>query len=255
MAGFVEAESGGDIVFSSSGLDLATSEVSTTLSDFGFTTGDDLTSSAWAGVSVIDSDFWGVDSSTGGPELITDDFLKPSGAGLSSASDVSSIGAAFVSSLKLEVSSFVVGVAIFSDSCSDSCARRLAGLEVRLLGLAFVGGVTDLILPASGRMSLESERLSKAGPNGVSFVGDDGLLRSLGLGLPSVGTTSVLVLCAFARAMFSIQLGCAGRDAASLGESGLARALSIQLDLFGLNRLEGLPKGDFIPPSSSALVL
>jgi hypothetical protein len=57
MAGFVEAESGGDIVFSSSGLDLATSEVSTTLSDFGFTTGDDLTSSAWAGVSVIDSDF------------------------------------------------------------------------------------------------------------------------------------------------------------------------------------------------------
>lgn len=111
------------------------------------------------------------------------------------------------------------------------------------------------MLPASGRISLESERLSKAGPNGVSFVGDEGLLRSLGLGLPRVGTTSVLVLCALARAMFSIQLGCAGREAANLGESGLARALSIQLDLFGLKRFEGLPKGDLRPPSSSALVL
>lgn len=132
---------------------------------------------------------------------------------------------------------------------------RLAGLELRLLGLVFVGGVSDLMLPASGRMSRESERLSRAGPNGVSFVGDEGLLRSLGLGLPRVGTTSVLALCAFAFAMFSIQLGCAGREAASLGESGLARALSIQLDLLGLKRFEGLPRGDLSPPSWSALVL
>lgn len=72
--------------------------------------------------------------------------------------------------------------------------RRLAGLELRLLGLAFVGGVSDRKAPASGRMSRESERLSRAGPNGVSFVGDDGLLRSLGLGLPRVGTISVLAL-------------------------------------------------------------
>jgi len=126
--------------------------------------------------------------------------------------------------------------------------RRLAGLELRLLGLAFAGGVSDLMLPASGRMSRESERLSRAGPNGVSFVGDDGLLRSLGLGLPRVGTISVLALCAFAFAMFSIQLGC-GREAVSLGESGLARALSIQLDLFGLKRFDGDPKGDLSPPS------
>jgi hypothetical protein len=118
-----------------------------------------------------------------------------------------------------------------------------------------MGGVSDLVLPASGRMSLESERLSSAGPKGVSLVGEEGLLRSLGLGLPMVGTTSVLPLCAFARAMFSIQLGCAGREAATLGESGFARALSIQLDLFGLNRFEGLPKGDFSPLSRSADVL
>jgi hypothetical protein len=176
--------------------------------------------------------------------------LKPSGAGFSTISDVSGIGAAFVSSLKSNVSSFVVGAAIFSDSCSDSCVRRLAGLELRLLGLAFVGGVSDLMLPASGRMSRESDRLSRAGPKGVSFVGDDGLLRSLGLGLPRLGTTSVLALCAFARAMFSIQLGCAGLEAASLGDSGLvARALSIQLDLLGLNRFEGLPNGDLSAPS------
>jgi hypothetical protein len=97
-------------------------------------------------------------------------------------------------------------------------------------------------------MSRESERLSRAGPNGVSFVGDEGLLRSLGFGLPRVGTISVLALCAFAFAMFSIQLGC-GREAVSFGESGLARALSIQLDLFGLNRFEGDPNGDLSPPS------
>jgi hypothetical protein len=126
--------------------------------------------------------------------------------------------------------------------------RRLAGLEPRLLGLAFAGGVSNLKLPTSGRMSRESERLSRAGPNGVSFVGDEGLLRSLGLGLPRVGTISVLALCAFAFAMFSIQLGC-GREAVSFGESGLARALSIQLDLFGLNRFEGDPNGDLRPPS------
>lgn len=128
--------------------------------------------------------------------------------------------------------------------------RRLAGLELRLLGFAFVGDVSDLKAPASERMSRESERFSKAGPNGVSFVGDEGLLRSLGFGLPRVGTISVLALCAFARAMFSIQLGCAGLEAASLGDSGLvARALSTQLDLLGLNRFEGLPRGDFSPPS------
>jgi hypothetical protein len=50
--------------------------------------------------------------------------------------------------------------------------------------------------------------------------------------------------------MFSIQLGCAGLEAASLGDSGLvARALSIQLDLLGLNRFEGLPNGDLSAPS------
>ena len=188
---------------------------------------------------------------------MADGFLKPSGAGLSTDSGVSDTGAAFVSSLKSRVSSLVVGAAIFSDSWSDSCVRRLAGLELRPLGLTIVCGGSDLMPPASGRMSRESERLRRAGPNGVSFVGDEGLLRSSGFGLPRVGTTSVLDLCAFARAIFSIQLGCAGRGAAGLGESGFASALSIHdlLDLFGLNRFEGLPSGDLSPPSSSALVL
>jgi hypothetical protein len=55
--------------------------------------------------------------------------------------------------------------------------------------------------------------------------------------------------------MFSIQLGCAGLEGDALGESGLASALSIQLDLFGLNRFDGLPNGDLRPPSWSAEVL
>jgi hypothetical protein len=157
----------------------------------------------------------------------------------------------------LSVSSFVVGAAIFSDIRRDSCVRRLVGLELRLLGFAFVGGVIDLVLPglASVRMSRESDLLSIAGPNGVSLVGDPGRLLSLGFGLPRVGTISALVLFAFARAMFSIQLGCAGLEGEAFGESGLANALSIQLDLFGLNRFEGLPKGDLRPPSWSAVVL
>lgn len=194
---------------------------------------------------------------SGSPEFVADGFLKLSGAGFTPVSELSDARLAVVSSLKLDVSSLVVGVAIFSESWSDSCVRALVGLELRLEGLALVGGVTDLILPPpfSGRISRESERLSKAGPKGVSFVGELGLLRSIGFGLPSVDTTSALVLLAFARAIFSIQLGCVDFAGVNLGESGLARALSIQLDLFGLNRLEGLPRGDFRPPSMSALVL
>lgn len=128
------------------------------------------------------------------------------------------------------------------------------GLELRLAGLDFVGGVTDLILAELGRRSRESERLSIAGPNGVSLVGEAGLLRSPGFGLPMVGPASALVLCAFARAMFSIQLGCAF-EGETFGESGFASALSIQLDLLGLQRFDGLPIGDVRPPSWSAVVL
>jgi hypothetical protein len=122
--------------------------------------------------------------------------------------------------------------------------RRLVGLELRLIGFAFVGGVIDLVLVRLGsvRKSRESDLLSMAGPNGVSFVGDAGRLLSLGFGLPRVGA-------------FSIQLGCAGLEGVAFGESGLANALSIQLDLFGLNRFDGLPKGDLRPPSRSAEVL
>lgn len=137
--------------------------------------------------------------------------------------------------------------------------RRLVGLELRLIGFAFVGGVIDLVLVRLGsvRKSRESDLLSMAGPNGVSFVGDAGRLLSLGFGLPRVGamSTCTLVLFAFARAIFSIQLGCAGLEGVAFGESGLANALSIQLDLFGLNRFDGLPKGDLRPPSRSAEVL
>lgn len=70
-------------------------------------------------VSFVASGSLGVDSSVGVSvvDAMTGDFfLKPSGAGFSTASDVSGIGAAFVSSLKSNVSSFVVGAAIFSES-------------------------------------------------------------------------------------------------------------------------------------------
>lgn len=137
--------------------------------------------------------------------------------------------------------------------------RRLVGLELRPIGFAFVGGVIDRVLARLGsvRISRESDLLSMAGPNGVSFVGDAGRLLSLGFGLPRGGamSTCTLFLFAFARAIFSIQLGCAGLEGDALGESGLANALSIQLDLFGLNRFDGLPKGDLRPPSWSAEVL
>lgn len=70
----------------------------------------------------------------------------------------------------------------------------LVGLELRLAGFAFVGGVMDLVLPVSARRSLDSGRFSSAGPNGVSFVGEEGLLRSLGFGLSTPGPASALVL-------------------------------------------------------------
>jgi hypothetical protein len=255
LVGFVGVESGGGIVLSIAVLAFAASEFLGLISGFSFVERGDLIGSVSRGTISSCSVFLGVDTSFGSSDPRAGDFLRSSGTGCSIISDVSGIGAAVVSSLKSSVSSLVVGAAIFSDNWRDSCASRLAGLELRLFGLAFMGGVTDLMLPASVRMSLESERFSRAGPKGVSLTGEEGLLRPLGLGLPSVGTISVLDLCAFARAMFSIQLGCAGLEAASLGESGLARALSIQLDLLGLNRLEGLPIGDLRPPSSSALVL
>lgn len=70
-------------------------------------------------VSFVASGFLGVDSSVGVSvvDAITGDFfLKPSDAGFSATTDVSGMGAAFVSSLKSNVSSFVVGAAIFSES-------------------------------------------------------------------------------------------------------------------------------------------
>jgi hypothetical protein len=115
--GFLEVESGGGMVVPNVGLDLPTSGLSTTLSGLGFVAGGDLTGSASMDVSLAVGTFWGVDSEAGTSDGITGDFfLKPSGAGFSTTSDVSGIGAAFVSSLKSNVSSFVVGAAIFSDS-------------------------------------------------------------------------------------------------------------------------------------------
>ena len=58
------------------------------------------------------------------------------------------------------------------------------------------------------------------------------------------GVDSALPRCAFAFARFSIQLGCALIEDVGLGDSGFVRALSIQLDLVGLKRLEGLAGGD-----------
>lgn len=114
--GFVKVESGGGIALSNVGLEFPTSGLATTLSGLGFVAGGDLTGSASITVSLVDSSFLGVDSSVVGDGITGDCFLKPSGAGFSTTSDVSGIGAAFVSSLKSSVSSFVVGAAIFSDS-------------------------------------------------------------------------------------------------------------------------------------------
>jgi hypothetical protein len=114
--GFVKVESGGGIALSNVGLDFPTSGLATTLSGLGFVAGGDLTGSASIAVSLFDSGFLGVDSSVVGDGITGDFFLKPSGAGFSTASDVSGVGAAFVSSLKSRVSSLVVGAAIFSDS-------------------------------------------------------------------------------------------------------------------------------------------
>lgn len=174
---FVEVGSGGvDIVFSLDELVFAISGLPTVASGLGFVAGGDLAGSVSSGTASFVSTFFGVDSSLGASATRTGDAFEPRGTGLSSASDVSGTGAAFVSSVKFDVSSLVVGAAIFSDSCRDSCVSALVGLELRPNGLAFVGGVTDRVLPVSGRISLESERLSKAGPNGVSLVGDEGLL-------------------------------------------------------------------------------
>lgn len=49
--------------------------------------------------------------------------------------------------------------------------------------------------------------------------------------------------------MFSIQLGCVDLVGDGFGESGFESALSIQEDLLGLHRFEGLPMGDVRPPS------
>lgn len=255
-AGF-EVSVGSGPVFSSAGFWTA-SRLFLMASGLGLVEGGDLTGS----VSLCASS--GSDSSAGESILLSSGivsgcFTKGSlgsrGLGALSASTSSDGCLGIVSCVKLDVSYFVVGVASFSEICKDSCVSMLVGLELRLAGFVFVGGVTDLGLPALGRKSRESERLSKAGPKGVSFVGDPGRLLSLGLGLPMVGTASTLVLCAFARAIFSIQLGCDGFVGEIFGESGFARALSIQLDLFGLQRFDGLPIGDVSPPSRSAFVL
>lgn len=256
MLGFDEGN-GGDMVFSVTEGFFSSSGLSRIVSGFGFVAGADVTDSVLStGCSTASesSPFPETFLTSGSSEFVAGDFLKLSGAGFASGPELSDAGFAVVSRLKLDVSSLVVGAAIFSDSWSDSCVSTLVGLELRLKGFAFVGGVTDRVLPPP-TSARESDRLSRAGPKGVSLVGELGLLRSFGLGLPSVGTTSALVLLAFARAIFSIQLGCVDFAGVNLGESGLARALSIQLDLFGLNRLDGLPRGDLRPPSMSALVL
>lgn len=134
----------------------------------------------------------------------------------------------------------------------------LVGRLDRLGGLLFVGGVIDLVLLEAGARSRESDRLSRAGPKGVLFVGDRGRpgSGSADTGVPTRGVESALPLCAFARAMFSIQLGCEFFVGdAGLGESGLASALSIQLDLFGLQRFDGLVGGEVAPSCSVLFVM
>lgn len=122
------------------------------------------------------------------------DSLELCGAGSSSILVSADHLLGTVSSLKFEVSSLVVGVASFSEICKDSWVRVLVGLELRLAGFAFVGGVIDLVLPVSERRSLDSGRFSRAGPKGVSLVGEEGLLRSPGFGLSMPGPASALVL-------------------------------------------------------------
>lgn len=116
------------------------------------------------------------------------------------------------------------------------------------------GGVEDLGIGARSR---ESERLSIPCPNGVVLVGeldlDLGVPGSDSLGVPIRGVESPLARSALALAMLAIQLGCVFFAALGFGESGLVSALSIQLDLVGLKRFEGLLGGDVAP--SSAFVL
>lgn len=182
---------------------------------------------------------------------ITEDFLpSESGADLSLISVLGSSSLGEVSFLNPLVSSRVVGVAIFSAISSDSCVSMLVGLLDRLGGLLLIGGVIDLVLLAGGPRSRESERLSNAGPKGVLFVGERGrpVSGSADTGVPTRGVESALPLCALARAMFSIQLGCDDFVGdAGLGASGFANALSIQLDLLGLQRFEGLVGGEVAP--------
>jgi len=212
------------------------------------------------------------------------DLLNDNGAGLSSESSTLGVAATgFVSFLKSDVSSRVVGAASFSAISNVSWARVLVGLEARPAGFALVGGVIDLVLPMSDRRSLESDRFKTLGPKGMVFVGDLGrpgsasadagvpilagpkgvlFVGDLGLpvsssawsGGPVLGVESALSLCAFARARFSIQLGAVFFAGDNFGESGFANALSIQLVFVGLQRLEGLLGGD-VAPSCSAVVL
>jgi len=204
------------------------------------------------------SDLSGAISSFGLVELSEGFLPSESGAGLSLASELSLSSLREVSTLKPAVSSRVVGVAIFSAISRLSCVSILVGLLDKLGGLLLVGGVTDLALLAGGPRSRESDRLSSAGPKGVLLVGDRGrpASGSADTGVPTSGVESPLLLCAFARAMFSIQLGWdVFVGDAGLGESGFASALSIQLDLFGLQRFEGLVGGEVAPSWSALFVM
>jgi hypothetical protein len=51
---------------------------------------------------------------------------------------------------------------------------------------------------------------------------------------------STLLRCCLIRLISAIHAGCAGGGCLGLGESGLLRALSSQLDFVGLHRFEGL---------------
>jgi hypothetical protein len=105
----------------------------------------------------------------------------------------------------------LVGRALFSDSVASffgtSNLRRLAGLSCMSL---------------SGDIRPE--------PNGSA----EGLWS--GSALPK----STLPRCCLIRLISAIHAGCAGGGCFSLGESGLLRALSSQLDFVGLHRFEGL---------------
>lgn len=111
----------------------------------------------------------------------------------------------------------------------------------------FALSLNTVLSPSAAGSSFfgESGLRRPTGFNCMSLIGEDGrLLLKASPGEPCSGLLlpmSMLPRCCLMRLISAIQAGCAGGGGCfNLGESGLLRALSSQLDFVGLQRLEGL---------------